>query len=139
MLGQIAGFIAALAFVVLVGFLALPLVKLGKVFDQTSESIKEITESTLPLIDEAGKSLQSATLQLEKIDVVTTSAAEISQNVSALTALYAATLGGPLVKVAAFSYGVRKSVAKGFSRFRGKQTAAEGDVSSAASSPQAGK
>ena len=135
MLGQIAGFIAALAFVVLVAFLALPLVKLGKVFDQTSQSIKEITESTLPLIDEAGKSLQSATAQLEKIDVVTTSAAEISQNISALTALYAATLGGPLVKVAAFSYGVRKSLAKGFSRLRGKQTATD----PAASAPQAGK
>src|SRR5664280_884318 len=33
-------------------------------------------------------------------------------NVSALTALFAATLGSPVVKVAAFSYGVRRAAAK---------------------------
>ena len=34
--------------------------------------------------------------------------AEASENVSALTRLFAATLGTPVVKVAAFSYGVRE-------------------------------
>ena len=33
-------------------------------------------------------------------------------NVSALTVLFAATLGSPVVKVAAFSYGVRRAAAK---------------------------
>jgi hypothetical protein len=34
----------------------------------------------------------------------------MSSNVNALTSLFAATLGSPLVKVAAFSYGVRSAV-----------------------------
>jgi len=42
---------------------------------------------------------------------VTTAAAQVSENVAALTSLFAATLGGPLVRVAAFSYGVRRSFA----------------------------
>ena len=34
----------------------------------------------------------------------------MSTNVNALTSLFAATLGGPLIKVAAFSFGVRMAV-----------------------------
>ncbi|HMT90388.1 MAG TPA: hypothetical protein PKC73_12220, partial [Dermatophilaceae bacterium] len=36
--------------------------------------------------------------------------AHMASNVNALTSLFAATLGGPLVKVAAFSYGVRSAM-----------------------------
>ena len=35
----------------------------------------------------------------------------ISNNASSLVALFGATLGGPLIKVAAFSYGVRHAAA----------------------------
>ncbi|CPU66761.1 Uncharacterised protein [Mycobacteroides abscessus] len=38
----------------------------------------------------------------------------MSENVSALTGLYAATFGAPLVKVAAFTYGVRQAAARSF-------------------------
>ena len=34
----------------------------------------------------------------------------MTTNVSALTSVVSSTLGGPLIKVAAFSYGVRKAV-----------------------------
>ena len=44
MIGDIAGLIAAVAFVALVGLLAVPLLKLGRVFDEARESIKELTE-----------------------------------------------------------------------------------------------
>ncbi len=44
---------------------------------------------------------------------MTTSAAEVSQNVSALTTLVSATVGGPLIKVAAFSYAVRRFFRRG--------------------------
>ena len=48
--------------------------------------------------------------QLVKVDAITTNVAQMSTNVSALTSLFAATLGSPVVKVAAFSYGVRQAV-----------------------------
>ena len=41
---------------------------------------------------------------------ITTGAAQVATNVSALTALFAATLGSPVVKLAAFTYGVRGAV-----------------------------
>ena len=40
--GEVASLIAALAFLLLVVFLAIPLWKLGKVFDQLQGSIKQV-------------------------------------------------------------------------------------------------
>jgi uncharacterized protein YoxC len=111
MLGDIAGLIAAIAFVLLVGALALPLVKLGRVLDEARTSVKELTDHTVPILDEAATTVSSANTQLERVDAITTSAAQVTQNVSALTSLFAATVGGPMIKVAAFSYGVRRALA----------------------------
>ncbi|MEV7971887.1 DUF948 domain-containing protein [Cellulomonas sp. NPDC089187] len=109
-LGDIAGLIAAIAFVLLVGALALPLVKLGRVLDETRTSVRELTEHTVPILDEAATTVSSANTQLERVDTVTTAAANVSQNVSALSSLFSATVGGPMIKVAAFSYGVRSAL-----------------------------
>ena len=108
--GDIAGVLAAAAFLVLVGFLGVPLIKLGRTFDAATASVKEITEHTLPVLDETATLVASSNTQLENIDTVTTAAAQVSENVSALTALFAATVGSPMIKVAAFSYGVRRAL-----------------------------
>ena len=118
-LGDVAGLISAIAFVALVGFLALPLIKLGKVFDAATVSVREVTDHTVPVLDETAATVASTNAQLGKVDTMTTSAAEISQNVSALTALVSATVGGPLIKVAAFTYGVREALAGLAGKVRG--------------------
>lgn len=105
--GDIAGLIAAVAFVALVGFLAVPLVKLGRVLDETRVSVKQVTDHTLPVIDEAAVTVTQANNQLIRVDTITTSAAEVSTNISAMTSLVAATVGRPLIKAAAFTYAVR--------------------------------
>jgi hypothetical protein len=48
--------------------------------------------------------------QLERLDGITANAQAVTGNVSALTSLFTATLGGPLVRVAALSYGVSKAM-----------------------------
>ena len=108
--GDIAGLIAAIAFVLLVGVLAIPLVKLGRVLDEARISVKELTDHSVPILDEAAATVASTNAQLVKVDAITTAAAQVSENVSALTSLFAATVGGPMVKVAAFSYAVRRGV-----------------------------
>lgn len=117
-LGDVAGLISAIAFVALVGFLAVPLWKLGRTFDAATRSVRDLTDHTVPVLDETATTVASANAQLVKVDTMTTSAAEISQNVSALTALVAATVGGPLIKVAAFSYGVRQALSDLTARFK---------------------
>lgn len=118
--GDVAGLIAAVAFLALVGFLALPLVKLGKVFDAATASVKDVTEHTLPVIDETAATIAGTNAQLAKVDTVTTAAAEITQNASALTALVAATVGRPLIRLAAFSYGVRTALGGVVEKVTGK-------------------
>lgn len=108
--GDIAGLIAALAAVGLVIAIAVPLLRLGAVLDEARTSLAEITSHTLPVIDEAAETVRSANAQLAKVDTVTTSAAEVGTNVSALTTLVAATLAKPLIKAASFSYAVRAVV-----------------------------
>ena len=108
--GDVAGLIAAIAFVLLVGFLALPLVKLSWVLDEARVSVKELTDHTVPVLDEAASAVASTNVQIERIDAITSSAAQVSENVSALTSLFAATVGSPMIKVAAFSYGVRRAL-----------------------------
>ncbi len=105
--GDIAGLIAAGIFAVLVGLLTIPLIKLGKVLDETSRSIREITEHTTPLLDEAADTISSTNTQLQRVDQITGNVADVTGNVSALVALVAATVGGPLIKLAGFSAGVR--------------------------------
>jgi uncharacterized protein YoxC len=107
-IGELAGLIAALAFVLLVGFLAYPLYKLGKVFDQTRISVQDLSGGALPLLGEVTTTVSTANEQLVRVDTITRNVAEATDNVSALTRLFAATLGSPVVKIAAFSYGVRQ-------------------------------
>lgn len=110
MLGDVAGMVAAVAFVALVGLLAVPLLKLGRVLDETRTTIRTLSDDTRPLLSEVTTTVSHTNEQLVKVDTITTNAAQVATNVSALTALFAATLGSPVVKVAAFTYGVRHAV-----------------------------
>ncbi|ROP26842.1 DUF948 domain-containing protein [Pseudokineococcus lusitanus] len=108
--GDIAGLIAAVAFVVLVTLLAVPLLKLGKVLDEAGAAVRRLSDDTRPLITETTTAVTQVNEQMQNVDTITTGAAQVATNVSALTALFAATLGSPVVKLAAFTYGVRGAV-----------------------------
>lgn len=107
---QIAALIAAGAFVLLVVLLAIPLVKLGRTLDEATVAIRKTHENTDPLFTGANSTLTHVNTQLERVDGITANAKTVSGNVSALSSLFTATLGGPLVKAAAFSYGVSKAL-----------------------------
>lgn len=105
--GDIAGLIAAGVFAILVGLLAVPLLKLGRVFDETTAAIKDVRTEVTPLLQEATTTIEETNKQLARVDAITSSVQETTGNVSSLVALFAATLGGPLIKIAGFSAGVR--------------------------------
>lgn len=111
--GDIAGLIAAAVFAVLVAFLAVPLLKLGRVFDETTTAIHEMSEGIAPLLDESATTIRETNKQLARVDTITSNVADVTGNVSALVALFAATVGGPLVKLAGFSAGVRAAFRAG--------------------------
>jgi uncharacterized protein YoxC len=109
--GDIAGLIAAGVFAVLVAILAVPIFKLGRVFDEIRVTIRQIGDGTTPLIDEVTTTVATTNTQLTKVDGISNNISDATANISALSSLFAATLGSPLIKIAAFSYGVRQAYA----------------------------
>lgn len=108
--GQIAALIAAGAFVLLVLLLAIPLLKLGRTLDEATIALRKAHENTDPLLLGANETITHVNTQLERVDGITANAQAVTGNVSALTSVFTATLGSPLVKTAALSYGISKAV-----------------------------
>ncbi len=108
--GEIAGLIAAVAFVVLVAVLAVPILKLGRLIDDTRGTVQGLTQEALPLIREVTTTVTTANGELERVSAITGNIQQMSSNVSALTSLVTATAGSPLIKVASFTYGVRQAM-----------------------------
>ena len=106
--------VLALAFgwVVLVGFLGFVLVKLGAVLQQSADLIEGIADKTVPLLGEVTTSVVHVNAELERVDAIAENVQNVTSNVAGLTTLFAATLGSPIVKVAAFSYGVRRAAGR---------------------------
>jgi uncharacterized protein YoxC len=109
-IGDIAGVIAALAFAYLVVRLGGVLGKAGKVLDETRIGVRGISEQTVPLLSSVTDTVASTNEQIVRLDTITANVSSMSTNVNALTSLFAATLGSPVVKVAAFTYGVRSAL-----------------------------
>jgi uncharacterized protein YoxC len=110
--GEIAGLIAACALVLLVILVAFPLLKLGRTLDEATLTIRQAREQTAPILAQANTTVAHVNSNLERVDGITDNAQNVSTNVAALTSVVAATLGSPLIKVAAFSYGVRSAAKK---------------------------
>jgi uncharacterized protein YoxC len=122
--GEIAGLIAAGAFLMLVIVLAVPILKLGRTVDAATRAINDLTDHTGPLLSNVNEtvenvntalgqvqvSLDGVNVQLAKVDTITEHAAHVSANVANLSTVVAAAAASPLVKVASFGYGLRKAV-----------------------------
>ena len=123
--GEIAGLIAAGAFLMLVIVLAVPLLKLGRTVDAATRAINEVTDRTGPLLGNVNEtvenvntalgqvqvSLDGVNVQLAKVDTITGHAQNVSANIANLVAVVSAAAANPLVKVASFGYGLRKAAA----------------------------
>ena len=115
--GAIAGLIAAIAFVALVALAAVPLLKLGRVLEEVRLAVRDIGHESVPILTELQGTVRATNTELEKLSLVTEDVAKVSanatvvsENAAQMTSLFSATLGGPLVKTAAFSYGIRKAL-----------------------------
>ena len=109
-IGDIAGVIAALAFAFLVVRLGSVIGKAGKVLDETRIGVRGVSEQTVPLLSQVTDTVASTNDQIVRLDTITANVSSMSTNLNALTSLFAATLGSPVVKVAAFTYGVRSAM-----------------------------
>jgi uncharacterized protein YoxC len=108
--GAIAALIAAIAFAVLVLLAAIPLLKLGRTLDEATLAIRKTHEGAVPILDEAQGALTQVNSQLVHVEGIARNVNAISSNAAAMSAVVSSTLGNPMIKAAAFTYGVRKTV-----------------------------
>jgi uncharacterized protein YoxC len=122
---EIAAIIAAIAFAVLVVALALPIFRLRHTVDAATRAMSDVADQTGPLLTQVNTtignvntalvqvhtSLDGVNLQMQRLDVITNNVQHISTSVANLSTVVSAAAASPLVKVAAFGYGVRKAAA----------------------------
>ena len=109
--GEIAALIAAIAFVLLVLLLAIPLLKLGRTLDEATIAVRKTHDGVGPLLAQAQQTMDSVNAQLVQVEAIATNVNSMTTNVAAMTSVVSSTLGSPMIKAAAFTYGVRKTVA----------------------------
>lgn len=123
--GEIAALIAAGAFVMLVLVLAVPILRLRRTIDAATNAINDLNDRTAPLLVNASTTIENVNTaltqvhtsldgvnhQLERLDTITAHAQQVTANVANLATVVSAAAASPLVKVAAFGYGVRKATA----------------------------
>jgi predicted PurR-regulated permease PerM len=108
--GEIVGLIFAIFFALGVCFFAFVLVRLAEVLKETTKLVSGITQETVPLLNEITETVKNGNAQLVKVDGMTTSLESMTSNISGLVSTATSVVGGPLVKAASFSYGVRAAI-----------------------------
>jgi uncharacterized protein YoxC len=123
--GGVAALVAAGAFLMLVIVLAVPILRLRHTIDAATKALREVADQTGPMLGNVNStitnvntalgqvqtSLDGVNLQLARLDTITDHAQRVTANVANLSTIVAGAAANPLVKVAAFGYGVRKAAA----------------------------
>jgi hypothetical protein len=113
--GDVALIILAGFWGLLVLFLCYVLVKTVAVIASTQLLIDGIRQETVPLLSEVKGSVERANRELDRVDGMLESTAEIVKRVERLSGLVEQAAASPLIKVISFGAGLRKAV----SRFSG--------------------
>nr|WP_197972254.1 MULTISPECIES: DUF948 domain-containing protein [Streptomyces] len=100
----------AVFWAILVSFLAVALARLAQTLRATTKLVADVTDQAVPLLADASSAVRSAQTQIDRVDAIASDVQEVTSNASALSTTVASTFGGPLVKVAAFGYGVRRAL-----------------------------
>lgn len=108
--GEIAGLIVAIAWAVLVIFLAYVLVKLGGTLKELTRVVGEVGDSTVPVLTEVTATVATTNITLTSVEEITGNVSAITRNAKALSSIATVGLGNPLIKAVSFSYGVRRAM-----------------------------
>jgi uncharacterized protein YoxC len=121
--GEVAALIAAGAFLALVVVLAVPILRLRHTVDAATQALQQVNERTGPMLDNVNltvdnvntalgqvqTSLDGVNVQLARVDVMTQHVTSATANVANLVTVVTSAAANPLVKAAAFSYGVKRA------------------------------
>jgi uncharacterized protein YoxC len=114
------------AFAVLVIALAVPILRLRHTVDAATRTLRDVADATGPMLGNVNTtvenvntalgqvqtSLDGVNLQLARLDTITEHVQHVTANVANLSTVVTAAAANPLVKVAAFTYGVRNAASR---------------------------
>jgi uncharacterized protein YoxC len=123
---EIALLIVSGAFAVLVIALIVPILRLRHTVDAATRTLRDVADATGPLLRNVNEtvenvntalgqvqtSLDGVNVQLARVDNITDHVQHVSANVANLSTVVTAAAANPLVKVAAFGYGIRNAAAR---------------------------
>lgn len=107
---QIVGLIFAVFVVIGACFLAFLLVQVTELLLTLKGTLTTLTAAALPLIEEAEQAANTGNASMVKVAAISENIEALTDNVSAVTTVAGAVAGGPLVKAASFSLGVRRII-----------------------------
>lgn len=117
-LGGIAGLIAAVAFVALVGLLAVPLLKLGRVLEELRRTVRELGDESVPILTELQGTVRVTNDEIgrisqvtEEVAVLSRNAASVTENAAQVSGLVTHAVGTPIIKVRSLAYGLKAGFA----------------------------
>jgi len=125
-MAEVAALIAAIAFLVLCGAVAVPLLRLRHTVDAATQTLNDINDRTGPILSNANVTIESVNmalsqskvtldgvnLQLARLDAITGHIAQVTANVANVTTVVSEAAASPLAKAAAFGFGVRRAAAR---------------------------
>lgn len=120
---EIAALVAAGGFAVLMLALVVPVLRLRHTIDAATQTLRDVQVRTGPILDNVNLtvdgvnstlgqvqvSLDGVNVQLARVDTMTAHAQAATANVANLVGVVSAAAANPLVKVAAFGYGLRRA------------------------------
>ena len=110
--GEIAGIVISGAIALLVLLLGVPLVKLGRLIDESARTVMIFNNELEPMLDEAKTTLAETNRQLKRIDQITEDVEQVTENINSLVAVFTASIGAPVTKLVGVIQGVAKTLGK---------------------------
>ncbi len=110
--GDLAVLIISGSLLLLVLLLGLPLIKLGRLIDETKRSVEIFNKEFEPMLGEAKVTLTETNKQLKRIDQITADVEQVTENINSVVALFTASVGAPLTKLMGVVQAVTKTMGR---------------------------
>ncbi|MEV8637413.1 DUF948 domain-containing protein [Streptosporangium sp. NPDC051023] len=108
--GEVAGLIVAMAWAILVCFLAVALVKLARLLTETTKMVSELGERVVPLLEDVTVTVGETNRQLVAVEAITRDVKQVSGHAAKVSDVTQSLVTGPLIKLAALTHGIRRAL-----------------------------
>jgi ABC-type transporter Mla subunit MlaD len=105
--GEVAGLIAAMAWAILVSFMAVVMVRLARLLTETTKMVSQLGDRVVPLLEDVSAAVGETNRQLVAIEAITKDVKQVSGHVAKVSDVTQSLVTGPMIKVAALAHGVR--------------------------------